>query len=116
MSKIENLFNLYKNLRCVQVIVGEILTLDYYVYNYDHESAIEVIDYCITKYNREIKLITGMKRDKVVVEDDHHLYENKDEEEINSDVEYIRDCLIIIGAVRSGIRNSLQEVVYEVYS
>jgi len=56
-----------------------------------------------------------MKRDKVVVEDDHHLYETKDDEEVNSDVEYIRDCLIIIGAVKSGIRNDLKEVVYEVF-
>ena len=116
MSKIENLFNLYRHLRSVQEIVNEILTLDYYVYNFDEEEAIRVIDFCITKYNREIKLITGMKRDKVVVENDHHLYENKDEEEVNSDVEYIRDCLIIIGAVKSGIRNTLQEVVYEIYS
>ena len=55
-----------------------------------------------------------MRRDKVVVENDDHLYENKDEEEINSDVEYIRDCLIMIGAVKSGIRSTLREVYLEV--
>ena len=116
MSKIEKLFNLYRYLRSAQEIVNEILTLDYYVTNFDEDEAIRAIDFCITKYNKEIKQITGMKRDKVVIENDHHLYETKDEEEVNSDVEYIRDCLIIIGAVRSGIRRSLQEVVYEIYS
>jgi len=113
-EKLENLFNLYKNLRAVQEIVQEILTLDYYVYNFDETEAIRLIDYCLTKYNKEIKLISGVKRDKVVVENDHHLYETKDEEEVNSDAEYIRDCLIIIGAVKSGIRNSLADVVREV--
>lgn len=113
-EKLENLFNLYKNLRTCQEIVGEILTLDHYVYNIDIDESIRLIDFCITKYNREIKLISGMKRDKVVVENDQHLYENKDEEEINSDVEYIRDCLIMIGAVKSGIRTSLREVYLEV--
>ena len=100
----------------VQEIVEEILTLDYYMYNYDQETAIEIIDFCLTKYNREVKLISGMRREKVVVENDHHLYESKDDDEINGDVEYVRDCLIIIGAVKSGIRSSLQEAVYEVYS
>ena len=113
-SKLEQLFNLYKNLRVVQEIVEEILILDYYVYNFEEQEAISLIDYCLTKYNREIKLISGVKRDKVVIENDYHLYDNKDEDEVNSDVEYIRDCLIMIGAVKSGIRNSLSEVVYEV--
>ena len=53
--------------------------------------------------------------DVVVVEDDHHLYESKDEQEVNSDLEYMRDCLIMIGAVRTGIRSSLREVYLEIY-
>ena len=114
-SKLEKLFNLYRNLRSVQEIVQEILTLDYYVYKIDLDKSIKLIDFCLTKYNREIKLISGMRRDKVVVEDDRELYDNKDDEEINSDLEYIRDCVIMIGAVKSGIRSSLREVYLEVY-
>ena len=113
-DKLENLFNLYKNLRSCQEIVNEILTLNYYVYNIDIDESINLIDFCIKKYNREIKLISGMRRDKVVIEDDEDLYEKKDEEEINSDVEYIRDCLIMIGAVKSGIRATLRDVYLEV--
>lgn len=113
-EKLANIFNLYRNLRSVQEIVQEILTLDHYVYNIDIDESIHLIDYCLTKYNREIKLIAGIRRDKVVVENDHHLYETKDEVEINEDVEYIRDCLIIIGAVKSGIRQNFRDVVIEV--
>ena len=113
-EKLESLFDLYKHLRIAQEIVQEILTLDYYVYNFDEQQSISLITFCIDKYNREIKIISGIKRDKVVVENDEHLYETKDEEEVNSDVEYIRDCLIMIGAVKSGIRTSLVDVVYEV--
>ena len=113
-ERLEYLFNLYKNLRSSQNIVNEILTLDYYVYNFDENEAISLIDYCVKKYNREIKLIASLKRDKVVVDNDPTLYEEKDEEEINSDAEYIRDCLIIIGAVQSGIRASIRDVMEEI--
>ena len=34
--KLIELFDLFKNLRNMQVIVEEILTLDYYVYNFDN--------------------------------------------------------------------------------
>ena len=113
-ERLEYLFNLYKNLRSSQNIVKEIVTLDYYVYNFDENEAISLIDYCVKKYNREIKLIASLKRDKVVVDNDPTLYEEKDEEEINSDAEYIRDCLIIIGAVQSGIRSSIRDVMEEI--
>ena len=115
-EKIVELFDLYKNLRSVQKIVNEILTLDYYVYNYDEEATIYLIDNSIKSYNREIKLICSMRKDdQVVVENDNTLYERKDSVEINSDAEYIRDCLVIIGAVKSGIRQSLSDVVEEVF-
>ena len=113
-ERLEYLLNLYKNLRSVQNIVNEILTLDYYVYNFDENEAISLIDYCVKKYNREIKLIASLKRDKVVVDNDPTLYEEKDQEEINSDAEYIRDCLIIIGTVQSGIRASIRDVMEEI--
>lgn len=111
---LEYLFNIYKNLRSSQTIVNEIITLDYFVYNFDENEAISLIDYCVKKYNREIKLIASLKKDKVVVDNSPTLYEEKDEEEINSDVEYIRDCLIIIGAVQSGIRPNIREVMEEI--
>ena len=113
-ERLEYLFNLYKNLRSSQNIVNEIVTLDYYVYNFDENEAISLIDYCVKKYNREIKLIASLKRDKVVVDNDPTLYEEKDEEEINSDAEYIRDSLIIIGAVQAGIRSSIRDVMEEI--
>ena len=113
--KLENLFNIYKNLRTMQGMVEEILTLDYYVYSDDYEEAKVAIDFCIKKYNREIKLICSLKNDEkmVVVENDETLYEEKTEEEINSDAQFVRDCLII-GAVKSGIRSDIATVLREI--
>ena len=113
-DKLEELFYTYKNLRSAQEIVNEILTLDYYVYNFEHDSAIDCIDFCIKKYNREIKLIASLNRDRVVVDNDNTLYEQKDDEEINEDALYIRNCLIVIGAVKVGIRDSIQSVMEEI--
>ena len=47
------------------------------------------------------------------MDNDPTLYEEKDATEINSDVEYIRDCLIIIGTIRAGFRSSIREVMEE---
>lgn len=113
-EKLVELFNGFKHFRFMQEIVNEILTLDYYVDNYDEEKVIELIDFCLTKYNKEIKQIGGVYKDTIVVEDDPDFYEEKDEEEIDSDCEYVRDCLIIIGAVKSGIRDSYKQVVDEI--
>lgn len=108
------IFDRFKHLRTMQTIVNEILALDYYVYNYVENEAIRLIDFCISKYGEYIKRIGSLYQDRVVVENDPTLYENKDTEEINSDVQFIRDCLIIIGAVQSGIRPSIEAVVREV--
>ena len=108
------IFNLYKHLRTMQTIVEEINTLDYFVYNFDEENAINLIDFCITKYGDYIKRIGSLYQNKVVIEDNPHIYEEKDEIEINEDVEYIQECLVIIGAVESGIRPSIQAVIKEI--
>lgn len=108
-----NFFNLYKNLRSVSEIVNEILILDHYVYNYVQEEAIECIDFCVKKYNKEIKLISSLQRDMVVVDNDPNLYVEKNDEDINSDCEYIRDCLIIIGTVKVGFRPNIRDVMIE---
>ncbi len=113
-EKLIELFNLYKNLRSVQTIVQEIYVANYYVYNFANEEAIDVIDKMITKYNREIRKIGSLYHNKVVIENDPNIYDQKDEEEVNSDIEFIRDCLIMIGAVKSGIRPNLESVLAEV--
>lgn len=110
-----SIFNLYKNLRSVQEIVGEILTMDYYVYNNDYEQSVLLIDQFVKKYNREIKLISSLRKDGIVVVDnDKTLYEEKDEVEVNSDAQYIRDCLIIVGAIRAGMRSDIRSVMEEI--
>lgn len=108
------LFQRFRHLRTMQTIVKEIEILDHYVYEYNEPEAIRCIDFCITKYGEYIKRIGSLYQDKVVVEDDPELYESKDSVEINGDVQFIRDCLIIIGAVQSGIRQSIEQVVKEI--
>lgn len=112
-EKLLEFFNAFRHLRSMQTIVNEILTLDYYVDNFDEEEAIVYLNFCITKYNYQIKRIGSLYQDKVVIEDDVEVYDKKTSEEINSDCEYVRDCLIIIGTVESGIRPNLQSVIKE---
>lgn len=113
-DRLEEIFNRFKKLRSMQTIVEEINTLEYYVYNFNEEESIKAIDFCVTKYGEYIKRIGSLYQDKVVVENDPKLYESKDDVEINSDVDFIRDCLIIIGAVQSGMRPNIETVVNEI--
>lgn len=108
------LFERFKHLKTMQEIVREIEIMDYYVYNYVENEAIRCIDFCVKKYGEYIKRIGSLYQNKVVVENDPELYERKDSEEINGDVAYIRDCLIIIGAVQAGMRPNIESVVREV--
>ena len=59
---LERYFNLYKNLRSVNEIVNEIFVLDHYAYNYVEDEAVACIDYCVKKYNKEIKEIIENKK------------------------------------------------------
>lgn len=113
-ERLEEIFDRFKHFRSMQTIVKEIDTLEYYVYNYVEGDIIRLIDFCVTKYGEYIKRIGSLYQDKVVVENDPELYEKKDEVEINGDVDFIRDSLIIIGAVQSGIRPNIESVVNEI--
>ncbi len=113
-EKLFELFNYYKNLRSMQTIVQEIYTLDNLVVNFDEPSAIGALDFCVGKYGKEIRKIGSLYQNKVVVENDPDLYKKKDRNEVHSDVEFMRDCLIVIGAVKSGIRQSIQTVIAEI--
>ena len=75
----------------MQEIVEEIEIMDYYVYNYVEDEAIRCIDFCVDKYGEYIKRIGSLYQDKVVIENDPQLYEKKDSQEINGDVEFFRD-------------------------
>ena len=108
-----DLFDRFKHLKSMQEIVEEIEVLDELYKYYNEEDAIIAIDHCVNKYSSYISIIGSMHENKVVVQDDTELYDNKDDEEIHDDVEYVRDCLIIIGAVLSGMRPSIEYVVKE---
>ena len=112
--RLYELFCLYRHLRIMKTIVDEIETLDHYVEYYEEDVAIGLIDFCLTKYNKEMKKIAAIYQSKTVIEDDPQLYEKKTTQEINSDVAYIRDCLMIIGAVESGIRENFEQVIDEI--
>ena len=113
-EKLAEFFNSFRYLRSMQEIVNEIVTLDYYVTNFDEQEAIAYLDFCITKYASKIKRIGSLYKNMIVIENDAEIYDTKSSEEINSDCEYVRDCLIIIGTVESGIRPNLQTVIEEI--
>ena len=113
-EKLAEFFNTFRYLRSMQEIVNEILTLDYYVTNFNEKEAISYLDFCISKYAKQIKRIGSLYKNMVVIENDTEIYDTKSSEEINSDCEYVRDCLIIIGTVEAGIRPNLQTVIAEI--
>ena len=113
-EKLSEFFNTFRYLRSMQEIVEEILALDYYAHNFNQEEAIACLDFCINKYDRQIRRIGSLYKDMVVVDDATEIYNEKTKEDVSSDCEYIRDCLIIIGTVDAGIRPDIQTVIKEI--
>lgn len=97
----------------MQEIVEEIEVLCALVDNYNEDDAIIAIDHCVSKYDKQIAIIGSLYQNKVVVQNDKELYDNKDDDEIHGDLEFIRDCLVVIGIVQSGMRPSLDYVIKE---
>ena len=50
--RLYEIFCLYRHLRIMKTIVDEIETLDHYVEYYEEDTAIGLIDFCLTKYTK----------------------------------------------------------------
>ena len=115
MGKIDPIIYSYYNsirfLRSVQSLVVEIVEVDNVLYDFDEDKAVMVLDHYINKYDDELERIGQVFSSVRVVKNDKDIYGNKDNNQLKNDLEYIRDCLIVIAIVKAGIFCSLESAL-----
>ena len=104
-------FNSIRFLRSVQSIVAEVVEVDNVLYDFDEDKAVMTLDYYINKYDQELERIGQVFSSVHVVKNDKQIYSNKDNNQLKNDLEYIRDCLIVIAIVKAGIFCSLESAL-----
>ena len=117
MSKINpiifNYYNSIRFLRSVQGIVAEIVEVDNALTDFNEETAVAVLDYYITKYEVELDRIGQVFSKVAVVKNDKDIYKGKDNNQLKKDLEYVRDCMIVIAIVKSGMFCSLESALVQ---
>lgn len=115
MSKINPIIYSYYDsirfLRSVQGIIAEIVEVDNALMDFDEEKAILVLDHYIIKYESEIERIGQVYSKVSVVKNDKDIYNSKDNNQLKKDLEYVRDCMIVIAIVKAGMFCSLESAL-----
>lgn len=114
---IEKYYNLIKNLKVCAPFISDINKCNYILDHFDTSSAIDLISTITLKYEADINNIAKLKGAKQVVKSTNimsTLYSTKTNEDVYEDVEYIRDCVIIIATCVCGICPDLTTFIKEI--
>ena len=115
MSKINPIiydyYNAIRFLRSLQGIVAEIVEVDNALVDFNEEQAITILDHYIIKYEAEIERIGQVYSKVSVVKNDKDIYKGKDNDQLKKDLEYVRDCMIVIAIVKAGMFCSLESAL-----
>ncbi|MBO7219317.1 MAG: hypothetical protein J6V40_05025 [Clostridia bacterium] len=115
MSKINPIifdyYNAIRFLRSVQGIIAEIVEVDNALVDFNEDHAVVVLDHSINKYESEIERIGQVYSKVSVVKNDKEIYKNKDNNQLKKDLEYVRDCMIVIAIVKAGMFCSIESAL-----
>ena len=101
-----------KHLRIAQPIIKDINLLENTINNYTKNKAIQNITYITLKYRLELdKIAIFMSARPVVIGEETKLYQDYQKENLIEDIEYLIECLVIIGATKYGVVKSIEEAL-----
>ncbi len=109
---VEEYYNRILHLRSARHFLNDIELIHQTVLNFDVDTAEQVISYISIKYKKDInqlgRLMTG-----VMVFKPSEL-PPKTEADLENDLYYLRDCLVIFAAVHTGVENTLHSAVVKI--
>ena len=109
---VEVYYNRIMHLRSAEHFLNDIFLINQTLMNFDYATAEEVISYIAIKYKKDLnqfgKMMTG-----VMVFKRNQLPE-KTEVDVERDLYYLRDCIIIFAAVHTGVENTLHSAVVKI--
>lgn len=111
---LEKYYRRMSHLRLALPLLNDISALEFIIYNFNRFKAIEVLSRIALKYEKELQSIgfyySGVTITKGTIAS---IYSYKSDDDLISDANYFIDCLIIIGAVRFGMEDSIQSVLHK---
>lgn len=102
-------YNILKHLRVATPFLEDINSIDYELNNFDTNRATDLIDYLAKKHRNDFTII-GKNLSGILIVKQTELPEKTDDDLI-SDLNYIRNCIIISAAVHCGLEDTLQSAM-----
>lgn len=104
------------HLRIAQGLIKDINLLNSTLINYSRKKAISNISYIALKYQKELdKIAIYLSGRPVIIGQEEVLYHDHTEENLLADIEYLIECLIIIGAAKYGVVSSIEDAIENLY-
>ena len=114
---ITHYYNRIKHLRIAQPLIKDINNLNALYSNYNRNLAISTISRITLKYESDLQQIGLYLSGRPVIHGDaDNLYSDYSKENFLDDIDYLINCLCIIGAVKYGVEKSLENAINKVFS
>lgn len=112
VNVVENYYSRIKHLRVASGFLNDIAIIDDALNFFDEEKANNVISYVAIKYKADLNTIGKMLTGVMVLKP--HEVGPKTAEDLYYDLEYLRDCVIICGAVHCGIEDTIRSAIVKI--
>ncbi len=109
---IETYHNTLKHLRVAQPFIEDIAEIDAMIVNFDYYEAENLIDYLLTKYEQDFTLI-GKHLTGVLIMNKKDV-PTKNDADLRNDLIYLKNCIIISGAVHCGIEDTIYSAIKKI--
>ena len=109
---IDNYLQRIIHLRSAMPYVQDIEIIESALNEYDDEEAKQVVSYIALKYRKDIDTIGKMLTGVMVMS--QAKAGKKSEDDTVDDLLYLRDCVIVIGAVHTGVENTIHSAIVKI--
>ena len=106
---VSNYYKTLRHLKIAQPFLVDIELIDQALTFYSAPGATNLIDYLLKKYSKDFTII-GKHLTGVMIFNQNEL-PVKTDNDLKSDLEYLKNCIIISGAVHCGLENTLHSAL-----
>ena len=109
-------YNRICHLRIAQPIIKDINLLNSLLNNFSRKKAITTISNIVLKYQTYLDSIAiHLSGRPVVTGETNSLYNDITNDSLINDINYLVDCLVIIGAVKYGVVKSIEDAIENIF-
>lgn len=110
---LERNFTVLKHLVVSREYVYDILLIERVLNEFNVDDAVYLLERYTTKYKSIINEI-GAKLTNIIVISKAGVYQEKTEEDLIFDLEYLRDCVLVKASVACGLNNNVDELLNKI--